>query len=370
MSPPPTHSYNTIICPEDNYYHGQFDDLEADTSLQSGAGLDARTQGPQSSSKPPSNYVPFLERLRRLPEVRASIPWRPGQELPPEKAVDSPRVQQRGAILLSTRGTVMTNPCGHCAGGYGRFSVCVTLQNWFQGACSGCIFTSKGNKCSLRTQTSGSADGRLLRYHADDPESYSRNVAEQADKPSKKRKRSSVPGLAQPVAQPAPYTSIYPQLEPPQSASPDLDMLLQAEIAREQSGEPDSPVRVDLQPSQHPSQPNVARPRGPSKGTVAPSPYQLYAENHRSKADTLLPRDAAPMSQTGNETSTPLPATWQSRSSKTQVTPMSVIDSLPKAKQRELYGIISQCQGGIDHLQRQLESLKSLLGIDDDNSSR
>ncbi|KAL5316818.1 hypothetical protein ACEPPN_015869 [Leptodophora sp. 'Broadleaf-Isolate-01'] len=365
---PPTDSYNTTIGrPEQNFYHGQFDDLEVNASLQSVAGLDARTQSP---SKPAGNYIPFLERLKRLPEVRPSIPWRPGQELPPEKAIDSPRVQQRGAILLSTRGVAMVNPCEHCAGGYGRFSVCVTLQNWFQGACSSCIFTSKGNKCSLRTQTSGSADGRALRYHADDPESYSRNAAEQADKASKKRKRSSNSRVEKPIAQPTTYTSIYPQLDPPQSASPDLDMLLQAEIAREQSGELDSPVRVDLQPSQHPSQPNVARPRGPSKGTAAPSPYQFHTENHRSKAGPLLPRDAAPISQTGNETSTPLSATWQSRSSKTQGPSMSIIDSLPKAKQRELYGIISQCQGGIDHLQRQLDSLKALLGFDDESSSR
>ena len=104
-----------------------------------------------------TSSIPFLDRLRQLPEIRP-IPWREGQELPREKAIDSPRVQQRGAILLSTRGNVVATPCSHCAGGFGRFSQCITLDAWFQGACSTCIFTSKGNKCSLRCQTSGKLD--------------------------------------------------------------------------------------------------------------------------------------------------------------------------------------------------------------------
>ncbi|KAH7384866.1 hypothetical protein BKA64DRAFT_711986 [Cadophora sp. MPI-SDFR-AT-0126] len=366
---PPKDGYNIIISSEHNLYNTRFDELDINASLQGGAGLPPSTPRPQPTSKPNSNHVPFLERLKRLPEVRPSIPWRPGQELPPEKAIDSPRVQQRGAVLLSTRGAVMPNPCEHCAGGYGRFSVCVTLRHWFQGACSSCIFTSKGNKCSLRTQTSGTADGRALRYHADDPESYSHIAAEQGNKPSTKRKRSSVPGSTQQVTQAQPYTSIYPSLDIPRSTSPDLDMLLQAEIAREQSEEPDSPVRVDIQPSQRPSQPNVARPRGPAKATAAPSPYQFYSENLKSNTGLLSSRDAAPMSQTGNETSTPSSATWQNRPTNITTGPsLSVIDSLPRAKQRELYGIISQCQGGIDNLQRQLSSLKYALGIDDEES--
>jgi hypothetical protein len=107
-----------------------------------------------SSPMPKTNHIPFLDRLRALPEVR-QIPWRPGQELPPEKSTDSPRVQQRGACLLATRGNIMQNPCEHCAAGLGRFTSCITLEHWFQGACSTCIFTSKGNKCSLRVETLG-----------------------------------------------------------------------------------------------------------------------------------------------------------------------------------------------------------------------
>jgi len=129
------------------------DKQNRETSHQNLATQDTRKQAPLSP-RPGSIHIPFLDRLRAIPEVRV-IPWRPGQELPLERSINSPRVQQRGATLLSTRGAVAPSPCEHCAAGYGRFSQCVILEHWFQGACSGCIFTSKGNKCSLRFQKSG-----------------------------------------------------------------------------------------------------------------------------------------------------------------------------------------------------------------------
>jgi len=45
-----------------------------------------------------------------------------------------------------------------------------------------------------------------------------------------------------------------------------------------------------------------------------------------------------------------------------------LIDNLPKHKQRQIYGIISGIQGSIEHLTRELNSLKKSLGIDDDES--
>lgn len=45
---------------------------------------------------------------------------------------------------------------------------------------------------------------------------------------------------------------------------------------------------------------------------------------------------------------------------------MAMIDKLPKPKQRQVYGIISGLQGGIEHLQRELDALKKALGIDDE----
>ena len=44
----------------------------------------------------------------------------------------------------------------------------------------------------------------------------------------------------------------------------------------------------------------------------------------------------------------------------------AIIDSVPKAKQRELYAVVSGLQGGIDNLQKRLDSFKSLLGISEE----
>ena len=43
------------------------------------------------------------------------------------------------------------------------------------------------------------------------------------------------------------------------------------------------------------------------------------------------------------------------------------IDTLPKNKQRQLYGLVSGFQNGIGQLQRELDSLKRALGIDDED---
>jgi hypothetical protein len=45
----------------------------------------------------------------------------------------------------------------------------------------------------------------------------------------------------------------------------------------------------------------------------------------------------------------------------------ALIDSLPKNKQRQVYGLLSGLQGGIEHLQRELDSLKKALGIEDED---
>jgi hypothetical protein len=90
-----------------------------------------------SASKARKPGIDALEGLRALPEVRP-IPWQSGKELPPEKSTESPRSQTRGAFLLSTRGQIRDPPCTHCASGVGRFSVCVSLEGWFHGACATC----------------------------------------------------------------------------------------------------------------------------------------------------------------------------------------------------------------------------------------
>lgn len=333
----------------------------------------------QSSSKPAQSQHRFLDKLRTLSEVRP-IPWRPGQELPPEKSSESARVQQRGAVLLSTRGRISNPACSHCLNGNGRFKDCIVLDNWFQGACSTCIFTSKGNRCSLRNQTSGrvlssrgegysadiftfvgNADGRALRYHNDNPEALESIIRDAAEnpKPVKKRKRKSAP--AEPLAE--------PPLDGLLLKSLDVDTLLQAEIAREQ-GDPLAATNPK-EKRQRRSMPNLS---------VAPT-YEDAAEMSRyvivspqMYAHPQKQQDAPYRANSfqGFYAQRPIASIAQelyddglSSAGRRQST--SIIEGLPKGKQRQIYGLVSGLENGIQNLHTSLASLKSLMGMDLDD---
>lgn len=47
-----------------------------------------------------------------------------------------------------------------------------------------------------------------------------------------------------------------------------------------------------------------------------------------------------------------------------QETPIPLIDTLPKSKQRQIYALMSGLQGGIDNLQKQMNTLQAVFGID------
>lgn len=96
-----------------------------------------------------------LDRLRALPEIRP-IPWYPGKELPPEKSILSDRVQTRSACLMASRGRINDPPCTHCATGLGRFSMCISLDEFLSGACSTCHLAARGNSCSIRLKVASS----------------------------------------------------------------------------------------------------------------------------------------------------------------------------------------------------------------------
>lgn len=307
-------------------------------------------KSPVASSSTTSQHR-FSEKLRTLPVVRP-IPWRSGQELPPEKSSDSPRVQQRGAVLLATRGQIADPPCTHCAGGYGRFSECIALGNWFQGACSGCVFTSKGNKCSLRHEVSGNADGRSLRYH-DDPEvleSIIRDAAENP-KPIKKRKKRPTESLVD-------YSDTSAQAYSPLPRSPDLDALLQAEILEQEES-----VNV----------PKIKKRQRTSYAAASSSPAYATAEEnyHNAPINVIVAANASKQRASFGTQSAREPAELatpsQGHANALQGPTTPIIDTFPKAKQKQIYGFISGVSSGIKNLQRELDSLKAVLGIDQDD---
>lgn len=150
--------------------------------------------------------------------------------------------------------------------------------------------------------------------------------------------------------------------------------MLQAQIAEESFARPQS--TEGKQP-----QANVGRGRGTFMFPAHPTPYQtpyqvLPSEAQKTITNTPNPQEEQRFPGKGPWTaiqnlqhkSTPLGYSSQpQRPSTAQSAPTPVIDLIPKAKQREMYTFISGIQGGIDHLQKQLDSLKHTLGIDDDD---
>lgn len=99
-----------------------------------------------------------LAALVAKPVLRA-IPWKEGKALDDEQILkQSSRIQTRGAFLLVTRGQVSNPPCQRCAETQtGRFSLCVSDEKWFKGACATCEMATRGNLCTLRKALEGRA---------------------------------------------------------------------------------------------------------------------------------------------------------------------------------------------------------------------
>ncbi|CAD6449431.1 e8e68739-87ce-4a9f-adb7-2e91cf163cd9 [Sclerotinia trifoliorum] len=308
------------------------------------------------------NEPTFLDRIKVLPEMR-DLPWREGQTLPPEKSTESQRVQQRGACMVATRGRIMAKPCTHCEQGYGRFSHCIVLDEWFQGACATCIFTSKGNKCSLRIQYLGNQDARALRY-SNTSDNSSKRKRSDLEKPSTEDDNN----IFNRFNSPGHYVSPYPPLpsipRPPlrtpglkEAQEAELDSLLQAQIAREEF-----------------DQGNI------DEGEVVANKQQARATPivmHRPRFYTGEPHSMRQLIQQGGppppnrQLAQPInniPIDQITRNPASAIGPhmmeRSLIGESSRSTQRQLFTVISGVQGGLQQLQKELNSLKAVLGWD------
>ena len=159
--------------------------------------------------------------------------------------------------------------------------------------------------------------------------------------------------------------------------SPDLDTLLQAQIARDELAGPlERAHPIGIQ------QKKEEIPRGSFQSLVpdANPPQSLHAANPntssispRHRSTDLLPSQdnltdpvkkfrAVYSSVKGNFT--PINAAHPDWSYDIGTRSIPLIETLPKEKQRQIYAIISGIQGGIYHLQEQLNALQELLCID------
>lgn len=232
----------------------------------------------------------------------------------------------------------------------------------------------------------GTADGRALRYHSSNPEMLqsfmtSQPVAESA-KPPRKRKRTSESAKAQTAVPASTSESNWQhQQQQHQQRPPDMDTLMQAQIARDdpsishtqgpppegkrqkqesiisqedttRGGNP-APTEVPIRETQPPQQAWTAA-NNPPPNPTAPQPINYIRQMYQPPIQSAPPPAAPP----------PQPAPPQNVRQSSSVP----LDNLSRQKQEHVLGLLSGLQGNINNLQSQLNILKQALGIDLDDS--
>ncbi|KAI9054989.1 hypothetical protein LZ554_002132 [Drepanopeziza brunnea f. sp. 'monogermtubi'] len=288
------------------------------------------------------------DRLMVMPQLR-ELPWREGIRAGAENETggESRRKQIRFGCLLATRGEIQQNPCLSCANGRGKFSVCVALDGFFKGACASCQLSGRPNRCSIKKNEVGEiAESPTLNPPL--PEEPSPFVDHGHPPEAKRRKTDAVPEW--------------------ESARPQWEQELGESHARQQMNEivqrpwptvNNSPASMPIQHAMMNGMngsgsrpPEGAHPPRDSLGWASVNqPVPMPGQTYRNSADGQSFRVLAEQGRredTGNDDG------------------LTLIDTLPKSKQRQVYGLISGIQGGIFTLQRELDSLKRALGIDDE----
>ncbi len=304
-----------------------------------------------------------------MPEKRP-LPWREGVDPGAEHETggDSRRKQIRFGCLLATRGEIQEVPCNSCANGRGKFNVCVALDGFFKGACASCQLSGRPNRCSIKKSDGKSFGSPPWNYHVngnldvadtsmvDTPsagEMTSRNIYQQppsSDPPQTKRRRTDT-GPDWEGARPQweeqgdsharqqqqmkdivqrPWATVNSPAPPPATTTTPQGNL--NGVNGTQSGPPNTAWATVNQPAPPPAPPAFS-----SGGDSKSGGYRSSYDQGRREVSATEEGSAA------------------------------LIDNLPKNKQRQVYGLISGLQGGIEHLQRELDSLKRALGIDDED---
>lgn len=313
------------------------------------------------------------ERLQAMPEKRP-LPWRPGVEpgAEIETGGDSRRKQIRFGCLLATRGDVAPIPCNSCANGRGKFNVCVALEGYFKGACASCQLSGRPNRCSIKQNDDVALSPNIDTTDREDvpmkePEKTSPITLQTSGPPSAKRRR----------------TNPVPEWE---KTRPQWNQELEESHARLPMNEivqrPWATVNAPLSTSHTPV-------------SITHAPVSKNSpQSSRNGFDDGLQRNSIGWAAVNQPTPTPNPRLSMTNNGQVEVfsnsarrtmdherrenvrhdetTPKeesssALIDILPRTKQRQVYGLVSGLQGGIQQLQRELDLLKKALGIDDED---
>ncbi|KAL2062711.1 hypothetical protein VTL71DRAFT_5783 [Oculimacula yallundae] len=334
--------------------------------------------GPDIKPPPPAKRrdMPVAESLQSLLElpILRPIPWREGQELPPDKSYEHERAEVRIAVIMTTRGDIAEEPCQHCARGNGRFTECVYKEGWFLGACASCYFKHQGNLCSFRFEQKAEADAIVTANGKAKAQSPGDTI--HVNGPSKKRKRKST---TKATAHKQPRTSGYEDSHSTvaeeesyayeKSFDDDPNALLQYVYNQQHTNTSGGnkrhhqqylAERDEKEARAFKSNGHGAR-RGSYRGEVGEgsfSPAMPYGTRERSSFNESNLAGA----YSHRESRGALPQADE---------PLALIDTFPRKKQKQLFAAIGSLQSGIrnsrqqtENLQRQLDSLQHILGIE------
>jgi hypothetical protein len=212
----------------------------------------------------------------------------------------------------------------------------------------------------------GKVDGRSARHQPVEEGGMNENP-----RPTKRRRQASEkePTIANVINKPLVQDHAQRPVALPQTASVDMDSLLQAEIADENTNGLLSYVHdVEKKQKKHHNLPNAFQDRLP-RYQEPPKDHHVMPGNSAFTAVNGIASSLSAGSQVQQKVWPPMAskeirvgAPVQSPKDGERQPPF--IDTLPKSKQRQIFGLISGIQGGIDHLQKQLRTLQASLGIE------
>lgn len=299
-----------------------------------------------------------------MPKLR-ELPWRDGVEdgADNETGGESRRKQIRFGCLLATRGDIQEVPCQSCANGRGKFNVCVALDGYFKGACASCQLSGRPNRCSIKKNDVGELVGSptLNPPLAEDVSplrivDHQKMAAVYSHGPSQSAKRRKTDDTV------PEWESARPQWEQElgESARQQLNQIVDRSWASINANSPAG--MTGAHPMLNGMNGSAARPQAGNNNrnnslswASVNQPNAMSGQQFGNGGEGNAAGFRINMEQGRSEDTIP------------NEDGSAAIDALPKQKQRQVFGLVSGLQGGIEHLQRELNSLKRALGIDDGN---
>ncbi|XMA09736.1 hypothetical protein WAI453_002527 [Rhynchosporium graminicola] len=304
-----------------------------------------------------------LQSILDLPILRP-IPWREGHELPPDKSTEHERMQPRSATIMTTRGDIADPACASCARGVGHFAVCIVKEGYFLGACATCYFNHNGVSCSFRKEKEAGAKAVAAAKKAQNHGLLSPGGDTiHVNAPPRKRKRTSTAKASH--NQVAEEGGAYSYEK---SFDDDPNALLQFVYNQQQQINSNGGTKRHHQQHLAERDDHESRPHK-SNGHDARRESYRVGEGSYSPAGPYGTRERSSFNESN------LAGAYNHRESRDALPqddePLALIDTFPRKKQKQIFAVIGSLQSGIrtsrqqtENLQRQLDSLQTILGIE------